>query len=104
LSDGEFTFNGNHLDNLTNSDVNVIWISRSLTPFVITQFFDVFSEATAFRVESSNLEVLPENLFENALNVQQINFNNNPLEAIQAGAFSGAVSLNRLDLALKTLN
>jgi Leucine-rich repeat (LRR) protein len=103
LSAGEIEINGKHLENQTNADVDVIWVSKSLTPFVITQLFDAFPKATTFRVEASNLEELQENAFENAATIQQMNFNSNPLETIPARAFFGAVELKRLVLERNSL-
>lgn len=41
-----------------------------------------------------NLNV-PENTFEKAINIEDINFNNNPLESLQPQAFLGASALEK---------
>lgn len=52
----EVTFGGTHLQNLTELDVDVIWVVDSNTPFMIQSIFTTFPNINELTIEASNLQ------------------------------------------------
>lgn len=50
------TIGGDHVENMTNDDVETVLIQNSTTPFIIPEIFSTFPFITDFRVINSGLE------------------------------------------------
>lgn len=50
------TFGGVHLENRTEADVEVVWMSYSNTPFMLPQLFTTFPNINELDIEFCNLQ------------------------------------------------
>lgn len=91
------TIGGDHIGNMTNSDVETVYIQNSTTPFIIPQIFSTFPFMTDFRVLNSGLETIDLSSSSNVALIW-LYFNQNNISRIESGAFLSQPSVRYLNL------
>lgn len=97
--DAIFLVGGEHLEGFSNDDVERISISQSNIPFVITQLFTTFPNASSFVTTNSGLIRIQSKAFTNATKLTSADFiDNQQFTTIHEDAFEGAENLELLIL------
>lgn len=92
----EISFVGQHLEGRSNADVELVQITSSNIPFVMSQLFTTFPNLQIFE-QTTNLTRIQPNAFANASSlIHYRTFGNLHLRTIQANAFAGASRLQVL--------
>lgn len=96
---------GIHLDGLTNDDVQMVLITNSSVPFVITEVFTTFPNLYFFSImKDSRLARIQTGAFRNASNLEFVFISGlSELTSIEANAFTGGSKIMSLDLILNKI-
>lgn len=90
-----FVFAGDHLPGYDDSQVQVVEITASRVPFIITQLFTNFPNLVGLFIHDGGLTRVQSNAFNNASNLFQFTVTGTPeLQEVQANAFQGASMLS----------
>lgn len=89
-------FAGQHLENHTNEDVELVFIYVSNTPFIIQEMFATFPNLIVLEISFSNLESIS---IPDTARLEWLDIYGNNINHIEAGAFSSQSSLEYLFLS-----
>lgn len=92
-NDTQMIITGNHLQNKTDLDVQVV--DMHSLPSIVTEFFSTFPNLRIFVV--SDLFYIQQGAFKNAQHLKRVTIMNSPLRVIPAYAFEGAPNILTLN-------